>query len=392
MRTLSMSAAVLAAMTLCACEEPPAPPAPTTPPKPDTSAAAKKEEPKPVKLTGEQRAQRIKDFFAAIDAGKMDTVKDFMAKDVKKSIVDHLPPMDATGPDAIQAMMKPMMAAFTEMKHETGIILVRGNEVVTVGAAHAKNTGEFGGKPATNKTLGIYFADWSKQADDGKTSEQKTYFDQNSMMGQLGLLPPEAGDHWRPAVEPGKLQPVIVVAKNDDKEKANLAAYDKVLEPFNKHDVDAVLANYTDDAVFRHNGHKEDLVGKEAMKKGLAGFFKMTSDVKITVDWKWAAGDYVASAGSETGTFDGESPDGKMKGTKKSWTTKWFGVNKFDGGKIKEEWLFSNGLKWAVDVGLAPDPSQMAKAEGEKKEGETKEAKEGTKKDDTKPTTAPTKK
>jgi steroid delta-isomerase-like uncharacterized protein len=351
-----------------ACEDQPAPP-PAPPPVKTAAPTPDKKETKTEKVTGEELAARTKGCFAAHDAGDERKMRDCYADDVKHQMVDSLPPMRSTSADQVSAQYQLFSKAFPDRKHELALILVNGDKVVTIGSLHAKNSGEFMGKPATNKDLGILFAQHVNAGDDGKAEEVDMWLDQTSMMGQLGLLPPQAAGHARPAQQAGTWGATqVVVAKSDQKEKDNLALYDKSTAAFNSHDAKATAELYADDTLFRDAAGKEDLNGKEALQKGLDSFYKMSSDVKAEHSWKWAAGDYVVSSIKLTGTFDGAMPSGPPP-TKKPFTLQDLEVVKIADGKIKEHWIFGNSYKFAVDVGLSPPPEAPVAEGGEPAEG-----------------------
>jgi steroid delta-isomerase-like uncharacterized protein len=365
-----------------ACDEQPAPTGPTPTTKPTTAStgtgtAAKKPETKQP-LTPEQKLAKVKECHAAMAANDMSKLGTAcFAENAKQKAVDHLPPMEATGIKAIEANARMWMAAFSGTKMEIGPVLVNGDNVVAITVMRGKNTGELMGMPATNKDVSAPIATFTKLGPDGLAVEEHSFFDQNGMAVQLGLAPKEAAAMARTDVPAGFVgEPRYIVAKNDQTEKDNLAAYEKGLAAFNSHKVDDAIAGYADDALFRDLGMPKDVKGKEEIKKGLADFYKMSSDVKSAADWKLAAGEYVAAGITLTGTNDG--PMGPMPKTGKSFKTQGVELMKFEGGKVKEHWLFFNGLAFAVQLGLAPDPGTMAKGD-DKKEGDTKAAKDDTK-------------
>jgi ketosteroid isomerase-like protein len=384
MRTITFhTAAVLAAFSFAGvgCEEqPPAPPAaPSATAKPEAKASAsasaaksaEKAEEKAAKLTPEQIGAKVKECFAALDAKDEAKMKACHAENVKFSMVDMIPAMDTEGYDAMVAAHKPMMDAFSDVKHELGLVLVNGTTAAVVGTLRGKNTGEFMGQKATNKEIAVVFASITKMSDDGKATEIKIYSDQTSMAGQLGMLPKDVpADVWRAAADaPAWGETQVILAKGDDAEKALVEMGAKGMESMNKHDAKAHMEGFADDAVFHDTAMKKDIKGKKDIEKGLAEWMKSSSDMKMTVDASWAAGAYLVTAGTSTGTFDHDM--GKMKATKKAFTTRSLSVAKVDGGKVKDLWIFDNGFKWAVDVGLAKAP-EMPTAKADEGKGDEK--------------------
>ncbi len=81
---------------------------------------------------------------------------------------------------------------------------------------------------------------------------------------------------------------------------------EQVLAAFNRHDLDAIMAFFADDAVFESprgpdpSGNR--FVGKAAVREGLAGRFKGIPDVHYSEDRHWVSGDRGASEWLLTGT------------------------------------------------------------------------------------------
>jgi predicted ester cyclase len=353
MRKISMASLVVALLAFAGCEEegpPAAPPTPTA--KPQTSEARPKEAPK---LTGQQLAERVKECAAIHETGDQKRMRECYAPDIEHTAVDSLPPRQYHGPDEVVAQYKEFHDAFSGYKYELAVILVNGMEVVAFGSIHGVHAHEFINLPPTNNKIGVLFGQHVVATPEGKRGKVSLWMDYTNVFAQFGGLPPEDAAQVRPAQESGKWGTTLVaIAKNDQKEKDNLALYDKRIEAFNAHKADDVVALYAEDAVLKDATQKEDRVGAD-IKKGLEVFYKMSSDVKSTPTWKWAAEDYVASRATVAGTFDGPMPGGKAP-TKKPFSLQYLDVVKIENGKIKQHWRFGNSQKFAVDVGLIPPP------------------------------------
>ncbi|HEV8245699.1 MAG TPA: ester cyclase, partial [Polyangiaceae bacterium] len=89
-------------------------------------------------------------------------------------------------------------------------------------------------------------------------------------------------------------------------------------------------------------------------------------DVKLTVDKSWAAGDYLVSEGTFSGTNDGDIPSMKVKKTGKKVSARFLEVDKIQGGKFKNQWIFDNGMAFAMQLGLVPPPGAKPDAKGAK--------------------------
>ena len=114
-------------------------------------------------------------------------------------------------------------------------------------------------------------------------------------------------------------------------------------------------------------------------------FLTAFPDVKIEAPNNYAAGDYVVSLGTFTGTNTG--PMGKMKKTDKKVTGNFAEIVKIKDNKVSEIWRFRNGFAMAMQMGLVPQPGAAPAAPAGDKAGDKKDEKKGadaTKKDEKK--------
>jgi steroid delta-isomerase-like uncharacterized protein len=158
---------------------------------------------------------------------------------------------------------------------------------------------------------------------------------------------------------------VRVEAKDDETETANLAAMKALEEPMKKRDVAGMMAAYADDAVFRYVADKNVVKGKAAIEKGLKEWLGMSKDMAGETSNAFAAGDWVIAETSSTGTLDKNIPGLPVKTKGKKFEQKYLEFVRLADGKIKEHWIFSNGTKWAADMGIF-DPSKMPGGEAPK--------------------------
>lgn len=294
------------------------------------------------------------------------------------------------GRDAIVASAKDMSAAFTESVGELQLTLVNGNNVVGIARVGGKNTApmKMGGAeiPATNKSYGLFMGHVVQLDDAGRqVVKEWTFFDSGTMMAQLGL----SKSKQRPVADQDWDNKATVIAKNDDAEKKNVEAHNAFVTAFNAHDVKAIGDAMADDAKWSEQASPSDM-DKKKFLKDLPAMFKAFSDVKITDDNVWAAGDYVVSTGKWEGTNDGDMKAMKLKKTGKQVSLPFVEVTQYKDGKIAANWIFYDGMQFAIQLGLVPAPGG-APAEGEKKEeakgeeAKAEEKKEEPKADEKKP-------
>jgi len=368
MRNLG-SLVALSAITLAGCgqQEPaasplPAPPAATTaaalPPAPPVEA--KKEEPKPVPLTPEQKVKAYQDGWAAFNTKDFTKFTAIWADNATSEQLDMGPPM--VGAPAVIEGAKRYATAFPDATGELELTLVNGNNAVGVVLMRGTQKGvlasPMGDVPASNKKVGYLAAHGIEFNDAGKADKEWFAYDGGTFAGQLGLSP---APH-RKVIETGWAEKPVVIASNSDTEKANVATFNKELEAFNKHDAAGALGSAADDVVFSELSAPADRTGKKEAVKGVEELFKAFPDVKLDVKSTWAAGDYVVSIGSWSGTNTGDMPSAKLKKTGKKATVQFVEIDKFVGGKAKNIWVFSNGAALAMQLGLMPPPGEAKAA------------------------------
>jgi len=169
------------------------------------------------------------------------------------------------------------------------------------------------------------------------------YVDQGTMMSQLGLSPKPA----RPVAKPTGAAATVVMAKNDDAEKANLATAQSLFDTLNKHDLKGLAVFMGDDYKSMTVAEPKDQNKTEAMA-GTKDMFTGFPDVKIMPVTTWAAGDYVVISGTFDGTNTGDTPTMKKSGNKVS--AHFLEILKFSGGKVQDDWLFYNGAAFMAQL------------------------------------------
>src|SRR5450432_2203271 len=280
----------------CACgqTEPAAAPLPAAPP-PAAAAApapapaeAKKEEPKPVPLTPEQKVKAYQDGWAAFNAKDFAKFQSIWADNATADMLDMGPPK--VGPAAIADDAKGFASAFPDATGELELTLINGNNAVGLVLLRGTQKGTYqtpmGPVPPTNKKVGFLAAHGIELTDSGKADKEWLAYDGGTVAGQLGLMQMP----HRKVIETGWTDKPIVIAIGSDTEKANLAAFGKEVDGFNKHDPVAALATAADDLVFSELSAPADRTGKQEALKGVEEMFKAFPDVKLDVKSVWGAG------------------------------------------------------------------------------------------------------
>jgi predicted ester cyclase len=254
----------------------------------------------------------------------------------------------------IIAFDKSRLTPFPDQRGDVRLILANGSHLASVVIWTATNHGDMPGPDgkmmtATHKKIGQYLAHTIELDGTGtKGVADAVYSDDSTTMAQLGLSKAPA----RPVLTPVGTPATIVIAKNDETERANTAAFRSLLDTVNKHDLkafdDMLPADYK--AIDITEAKDQDKAGALVAMKGFIAAFP---DMALSADTVWAAGDYVVATGHFTGTNKGAMPAmGMPKPTNKPVDVRFVEIFKFEGGKVKEDWTFYNNASFATQLGL----------------------------------------
>jgi ketosteroid isomerase-like protein len=305
----------------------------------------------PNEVAGADLVKRIDACYAALEAWEKDAVRDCFSKTPEVIYIDQVPPTKATTPEQIVVQAGSFRNAFPDFKAERLVILVKG----TKSAVLVRNTGTHKGSslgiPPTGKSLSILTADVGEHDPDGRNARARYYVDQSTILHQLGVQESASAA----ASEKSWGEPVRVVAKGDDAERANLEVVRSGLDALTKADVKSALAMYANDAVLRYIPDANPYTGLQDIESWMRGYIAVSVDYAMTTRDAWAAGDWVVAELTTGGKLAQDLPD--AKGTKgKKWELNTLELFRLADGKVKQHWSFANGLKFAADVGLF-DPS-----------------------------------
>lgn len=347
MRTRTSSAACLLPIALAgllgACGSPEPAPAPVKAP------AA------PKAISAEERVKWYQDCWNLFNDKKWDEFKGCYAANATSQQVGY--GTDVAGPEAIVGSSVAFAKSAPDVRGEGQLILVNGSHIASAFILKGTNSGPLpgpGGKetPATNRKFGLLFGH-AIDLDSAtlKVVKEIGVQDSGTFAGQLGLSKLAA----RPVMEKGEDAPRVVVAKDDATEAANVAAEKAQLEAWNKHDAAAVDAYMADDVVFRDLSAPKD-TDKKGSSELNQGYWKAFPDARLTTSSIWGAGDYAVVIGVFEGTNDGDFPAMKLKKTGKRVSVPFLEIDRLEGGKFKESWLFMDGGTFAAQLGLLPSP------------------------------------
>jgi predicted ester cyclase len=323
--------------------------APAAPAAPAAAAA-------PVKaLTGAELAAWYEKCWAQFNVGDWDNFSQCYAENAtSESIGDG---RKLSGRAAIIAESKAGKVGFPDQKGDLALVLVNGNNVFSISVLTGTNSGPMaspqGPMPATNKKIGLLFAHGVQFDAAGKVEREYALLDSATMLAQLG-------------VAPGPSRPVmaftgakeVVVATGSEAEAKTLGISTKMIEVFNKHDLKAAGEMFADDFTEVGVASPADIHGKQAEIKETERFFKAMPDAAMAAQSQWAAGDYVVTMGTFTGTNTGGLPAMKIPKNGKKVSMPYVQVDKIKDGKVAKFWIFYDGMAFATQLGAVPPPAK----------------------------------
>lgn len=135
-------------------------------------------------MTTEQNKTTARHFIEASATADEGRLEELLAPD----FVAHQP----TGPQDRRSFVQHLgefLVSFSESRFAVEEQIAEGDSVVTRATWRAIHSGDFQGVPATGKELAMR-ALFVTRIRDGKVMENRSLFDQFSMLQQLGLIPP----------------------------------------------------------------------------------------------------------------------------------------------------------------------------------------------------------
>ncbi|HWO26165.1 MAG TPA: ester cyclase [Kofleriaceae bacterium] len=331
-----------------------APPAEGSAPRP-----AEAPPPRPAPKTGAALARAFVDCAALASAGAWD---DYGARCLAASFVGH----HADDEDVVREQLLPRLqsarVAFPDLSYVPQLVLVSGRAVIAVSLMKGTHDGPLQSAsrtiPPTKKKLGVLVYERAAMDDEARLIEQWAYTDPGTLAGQLGLRAGAAP--VRPALAQGVPAPVIAVAADDPREQGNLAAVRTVIDALNARDLAGALAGYADTVRISDQAAPADVSGKQALGQELQARWRAFPDGRLEVSGLWAVGDHVALEGTFTGTQTG--PLAPQPKADKRIAVHHAEVLRLEGGKIVEEWRFSNSVALAQQLSAAPGAAAKSTA------------------------------
>jgi ketosteroid isomerase-like protein len=316
-------------------------------------------------MTADDMSKRFEQCWGFFNDAKWDDFTGCYANDASYEMPGG-PGPGLVGAKAIVEDVKMFKTTFPDLKGENQLELINGHTIVAVTLVTGTMTGDMktpmGDLPATKNKIGLFTTQVMDVNDQGQATHEAEYVDMATMMGQMKPDPKHA---VRAVMDKLPMAKEVVIAKDDQKEKDNLATTQKVMDAFSKHDAKAFGALLADDVTWSEQFMPKDTNKKETIANA-EGFWKAFPDVKLTADKQYPAGDYVATVGTLEGTNTGDDAAMHLKKTGKSVKLPYLMIQKLDGGKVKASWLFDQSMEFAKQLGMMPPPAAKPAAPAKK--------------------------
>ncbi len=327
------------------------------PAKPEETAAAEPETPPKSEWTGDDTAKAFQDCWAAQNEKDVAKFTGCYGAEAEFAYVDFAPAMQAKGAEAVAGLTKMWWTAFPDVTGQAQLVLANGSNFAAIVLMTQTNSGE-GMIPATNKKVIAFEAQSGSFDAEGKYAVDHHHADQATMAHQMGMKKSEMA----PGSESAWPEQMVIVAKNDDKEKANVKFIESLGALVEAQDREKILAVISDDVFFRYVGDKKPATTKAEYAKGLDEYFGMVKVSNRDVKSVWGAGDWVFAVSEVTVTMVKDMPMAKGTAGKEVTVTntEFFQVAE---GKLKTHWVFENTMQYPIQLGLM-DPSDMGGGDG----------------------------
>lgn len=105
---------------------------------------------------------------------------------------DHARSVRFTGPEEFRQFMEAWVTVFPDARITEAVYMDAGDTVISEFTGTGTNTGPIGPHPPTGRTMKLHFCEVMRYNAEGKAVSGGIYYDQLSMLQQLGLISAEA--------------------------------------------------------------------------------------------------------------------------------------------------------------------------------------------------------
>jgi len=278
----------------------------------------------PAPMTGDDIAKRYEECIRFANEARWDEYQSCYVG----SVMFEAPGLDAPrGLDIEIEAAKKARVEFPDYRQEPQVVMVSGNTVIAMLLVTATST-------KTKKPIGFYLGHVVGTDPQGKLTRDIAFWDAKTVEAQRTGKPGVRGIAKPLATKIG------LIAKADDTEKTNLETFTTMMEASEKRDLVTFGNAIADDVVWSVQNRPKDLTKAEILA-GIKARLEKT-DLHYKLDHAWAAGEYVASIETVSGTASADSPDKKIKRGDKI-ERQLLAIHRFANGKLVQVWVFAQG-------------------------------------------------
>ena len=252
----------------------------------------------------------------------------------------------------VERIYRPAWTAFPKLKGGAEKILLTKNRVAIMAWGHGKHTGNLRGVSASERTLGIRSLRLLQVNPSGVITEDLSYSDTVTVMGQLGLMD---GEH-RPAFSEVPEDTETILGEGDDIEQRNQDLAIRHMRAWNARDHEALGVLYAEDVVVHDQVYRSDHEGRAEVMEADKALFTAVSNLKVKSKEIWSAGSYVVHTQDWMGTHDGDLPELGLMRTRKAFRIPVASVLRFEEGEIVEVWRYWDLAQLMRQIDLMDKP------------------------------------
>ncbi len=243
-------------------------------------------------------------------------------------------PEPVRGRKGKEELVSGFFRAFPDLNMDLALVLVSGNHIVCEGELRGTHTGPLvsheGEIPPTRRSIKVPLIFILRAAPDGLIEEDRTYFDNATFLGQLGLMP-QLG-----AAQSTEANKALLRRLCEEEDKGNFTIFDELCTP---------------DYVFHLASNPEPFTreeNKQLARALYAAFPDLLHEIQdlIAVEDKVVA--RLTFPGTHKGEWQGVAPTGKHA------TFAGVVIARITGGKIVEMWAQLDMLGLLQQLGAAP--------------------------------------
>ena len=238
-------------------------------------------------------------------------------------------------------------SAFPDLKFVATRVFQRPDVIAVEWVSSGTLSGDLMGHKANGKKAGVKGIDLLWVDSNGAVTRDEGYFDQATLMQQLGFAPGQP----RAVPDLPTTDAEWIVAQGTPDEDKLVTTLETTGWPtaWSKHDKKMYEASVKDESAHYEIASPTDFKGKAALMQEYATYAKAIPDAAVKVASGWAFGKYVILKFAFGGTMKG--PIGPFKPTNKAFLIHGLDVDEMSDGKYVNAWTYSNGMELLEQVG-----------------------------------------